>query len=254
MKNILSITIFILTFSTVLIAQINTEKFRQDSDSLGFSGNLDLSATLITGNTDFKLVSLGGRLNQNWGNSYTFLVLDGGLGWESGNRFVDAALAHLRNVVTISDLVQLEQFAQFDFNKKRLLLSRELIGGGIRLRILEEGGFKFRLGASYFFEHEEYDLPVNSIHPHSTNAHRFSNYITMEFDLEENVKLIIVSYIQPDITNLEDYRILNETGLEVSISKLIDVNFKFNLRYDNKPPDNIKNNDTISKFGITFNF
>lgn len=254
MKNTFRVIICNLLLSAGLFAQINTEKFREDSDSLGFSGNLDLSATVITGNTDFKLLSLGGRLNQNWGDDYTFLVLDGGLGWESGNRFVDAALAHLRNVITLSDLIQLEQFAQFDFNKKRLLLSRELIGGGIRLRILEEGGFKFRLGTSYFFEHEEYDLAVNSIHPNSTNAHRFSNYVTMEFELEKNVKLIIVSYIQPDITNIEDYRILNETAFEVSISKLIDLNFKFNLRYDNKPPDNIKQNDTISKFGITFNF
>ena len=53
-------------------AQINTERYREDSDSLGISAIAELEITALTGNTDFQFIQLGGRLNYNWGESYTF--------------------------------------------------------------------------------------------------------------------------------------------------------------------------------------
>ena len=63
------------------------------------------------------------------------------------------------------NLLQIELFTQFDNNKKRLLLARELLGGGLRFRILKTEHFKFRLGTAYMFETEKYDLPENAVHP-----------------------------------------------------------------------------------------
>ncbi|MBK7631031.1 MAG: DUF481 domain-containing protein [Ignavibacteriales bacterium] len=235
-------------------AQINTERYRKDSDSTGFTAVADVELTAITGNTDFQFIDLGGRLNYNWGKSYTFLVADGGFGWDDGKRIFNQALLHLRHVHSLSDLLQIEVFTQTDFNKKRLLTERELIGGGFRYKFLTEENLKFRLGLSYFYEHEKYDVLVNSVHGSNIFANRLSTYITFEFNIKDDVKFITVNYFQPQIGKWEDFRIISDASLIIGISSFVDLTVSFNLRYDAKSPEKIKPTDTITKFGFSFNF
>jgi len=88
--NYLLAVLFLLSLN--IYAQINTERYRLDSDSIGFTGIADIEITAITGNTDFQFINLGGRLNYNWGTRYTFLVADGGFGWDDGERIFDQAV------------------------------------------------------------------------------------------------------------------------------------------------------------------
>ena len=253
-KVFLSITILISCFCISTLAQVNTERFREDEDSVGFSGFIDLEGILASGNTDFQLISLGGRLNYNWGDDYTFLIADGGYGWENGNSFVDQILAHLRHVITTGDLIQIELFTQFDNNKKRLLLARELLGGGLRFRILKTEHFKFRLGIAYMFETERYELPENSVHPQTTQLHRFTSYVTLKFELNKILSFISTTYYQPSIADINDYKLFSENALLVDAGEVFDFFVKFNLRYDARPPDTIKNIDTFSRIGFSFKF
>jgi len=244
-----TISVFIYNNS---IAQINTERYRLDSDSIGITGIVDVEVTAITGNTDFQFIHLGGRLNYNWGESYTFLVADGGFGWDEGESIFDQALLHFRHVHSLNDFIQAEGFIQTDFNKKRLLTERELIGGGFRFKIFNSGEFKIRLGTTYFFEHESYDVPLNSMHGSSLYANRLSTYLTFEYEIKEDVKLVVVNYYQPQIGNWEDYRIISDNSLIVSISSYVDLKVGFNLRYDSRPAETIKNTDTFTRFGFSF--
>jgi hypothetical protein len=50
--------IIIISYSS--LAQVNTERYRQDADTIGFSGLADVEAVVATGNTDFQLISIGG--------------------------------------------------------------------------------------------------------------------------------------------------------------------------------------------------
>ena len=251
-------SIFILLFFILINfhckAQINTERYREDSDSLGISAIADLEITAITGNTDFQFIHLGGRLNYNWGESYTFLVGNGGFGWDEGESIFDQALLHLRHVQSINDVVQAEGFIQTDFNKKRLLTKRELIGAGFRFRIFKTDGFKIRLGTTYFYEHENYDVPANSVHGNNLYANRFSTYLTFEYEIKDDVKLFLVNYFQPQIGKWEDYRIISDNSLIVGLSSFVDLQVSFNLRFDSRPPESIKNTDTFTKFGFSFKF
>lgn len=234
--------------------QINTERYREDSDSLGVSAIADLEITAITGNTDFQFIHLGGRLNYNWGESYTFLVGDGGFGWDEGESIFDQALLHLRHVQSINDVLQAEGFIQTDFNKKRLLTKRVLIGAGFRFKIFMSDGFKIRVGTTYFYEHENYDVPASSVHGNNLYANRFSTYLTFEYEIKDDVKLFLVNYFQPQIGKWEDYRIISDNSLIVGLSSFVDLQVSFNLRFDSRPPESIKNTDTFTKFGFSFKF
>lgn len=254
--NKLSTFIFIITFISgkFLFSQVNTERYRQDADTTGFSGLADVEAVIATGNTDFQLISIGGRLNYNWGDDYTFLVANGGYGWESGEEFVDQIFAHLRHVITPSDLLQIELFAQFDNNKNRLLLERELIGGGLRFKLVKSEFFKLRMGIGYMFENEFYDLTDKSVHkPHSV-ANRLTSYLTFSLNFDKTFSLISISYYQPEIVEWMDYKFVSENELLIKTGNLIDFYIKFNLRYDSRPPDTVKNFDTFSRIGFSFKF
>lgn len=248
---ILCITAAINNFS---FSQINTEKFRMDSDSVGLTGIVDIDITAITGNTDLQFINLGGRLNYNWGESYTFFVADGGFGWDDGERIFDQALLHVRHVHSISELIQAEAFAQIDFNKSRLLTERELLGGGLRLRVMKSENIKLRIAASYFYEIERYDVPENSVHGKNLFANRISTYFTFEYEIKDDIKLISITYYQPQIGKLDDFRILSDNSLIIKLSSFVDLKTSFNLRYDAKPPETIKGTDTFTKFGFTFKF
>lgn len=254
MKNLSSLffLIFLLS-SSAIYSQINTERYRQDSDT-GFSGAVDLDAFAQTGNTDFQFLGVGGRLNYNRTGSYTFFVFSGGYGWNDGNQFSNELISHLRNVERINDFLQLEVFLQFDYNKKRKLLSRELMGAGLRYKLLTTDKFKFRAGTAYFFEIEDYDLDKDSFHEKNTKTHRFSSYLTFELDLKKDLKFLSVTYFQPDLEMLRDYRLISENTLTIILNELINFNVKVNLRYDATPPDGIVDLDTITRLGLSFKF
>ena len=252
--NIKLMLSILLILASQHLPQINTERYRKDSDSVGFSGLTDIEITAITGNTDLQIIHLGGRLNYNWGGSYTFLVADGGFGWDDGERIFNQALFHLRHVESLSELIQAEGFTQFDFNKSRLLNEREIIGGGLRFRILKLDELKIRLGTSYFYEHERFILPLNSLHPENVFANRLSTYFTFEYEIKDLVKLISVTYFQPRADYWKDYRILSDNSLIVELSSFVDLKTSFNIRYDSKPPETIKSTDTFTKFGFSFKF
>jgi hypothetical protein len=237
-----------------LLSQINTERFRQDTDSSGFSGNADISATAMTGNTDFQLVTLGSRLNQNWSKSYTFLVMDGGLGWNNGERFFDQALAHLRHVVTLNDLLQQETFLQYDFNKKRKLLQRELLGAGVRLRLFKTDIIKLRTGLAYMLEKERYSLPRRTRHGDQVYVQRLSSYLTCEIRMQKIVRLLTVSYYQPRFDDWTDYKFLSENMLIVDVGKHLDITNSVNFRFDSMPPEGVRKLDMVSKFGVSVKF
>ena len=239
---------------TPIFAQVNTERFREDEDTAGFSGYIDLEGIVATGNTDFQLISLGSSLNYNWGNDYTFIVADVGYGWENGNAFADQALAHLRHVITTGDLLQIELFTQFDNNKKRLLEARVLLGGGLRFRILNTEHFVFRLGTAYMFENERYDLPSNSVHPNTTSLNRFSSYVTFRYKLNKLLSFISTTYYQPNITDFIDYKLFSENVLIIDTGEILDLFLRFNLRFDSRPPDTVKDFDTFSRIGFSFKF
>jgi hypothetical protein len=244
----------IILFYTSVFSQINTERFRQDADSTGLNGNADIGMTVMTGNTDFQFITLSSRLNNNWGNSYTFLVTDGGMGWTNGVRFFDQALSHLRHVATLNNFIQLETFLQYDFNKKRKLAERELIGSGLRFRLYTTGLIKFRLGIAYMFERERYTLPDQSRHAEHIAAHRLSNYVTFEIKVQKMLRFLTVSYFQPKIDDKNDFKVLSENALIVDMGKHLDITNSYNLRFDNMPPEHIKKLDGVTKFGLSVKF
>lgn len=251
MKKI--ILLFIVSIK-ILFAQVNTESLRKDFDSLGFAGNVGVDFTSLTGNTELLLFSFNGRLNYNFGKSYSFFVFNTDLGFKDKERFSNLSVFHLRFVTSITEVLQIESFAQYNYDKSRLLLNRELLGAGNRIKLLTQDNLKIRLGISAMMEFEEYDLPDNSIHPKSVKDFRLSTYLSLSFTINDNSNFISTSYYQPLPKDFADAKLLTENSLETKIKDELKVLIKFNARFDSRPPDGRKKLDTTTKVGLVYEF
>jgi len=253
-KNFFLILITIHLFTNSIWGQVNIEKYRQDQTVSGFSGSVELDVSINTGNKDVQELGLDGFIDFKSENYLTFIVVRGDYGWQNGFSFSNEALIHLRYIHSVSEIVKLEAFTQFDYNKQRLLLNRYLGGIGGRINIYDDSLISFKFGSAYMIEFEKYDLPENSNKENKITAHRWSNYFTVKFEISENTHAAMVVYCQPNILEWKDFRLLSENSLNVDISKSFALSVGFNLRYDNDLIPDIKNFDTKTKIGLVYQF
>lgn len=250
--KILSIFLVLLFLTSNTFPQVNTEKFRISTDSLGFSIRSDIDFTIMAGNTDFTFLGTNTRINYNWGDDYTFLVVNGGFGRNKGVNFFSQAILHLRNVNSLNNIIQLEEFAQYDNSKQILLLDRALIGLGLRLKLVDTEEIIFRIGPSLFYEHEVYDVSMIS-NNNKENLLRASLYFTTLIKLQDNLTFLSTSYFQPAVKDVKDFRFLSDNALNTQLGETVDLVFKLQIRFDNLPLPSIKKFDLVSRLGIAVN-
>lgn len=235
---------------TALYGQVNIEKYRQDQEEPGLSGRIGIDFSLRSGNSDVQQVGSSGRFNYNAIKYYAFFVFKGDYGWNNGKEFSNEMLAHLRVVKSVHRILQWEGFVQWDYNKTRRLLDRELLGSGIRFKVLKTEFMKTRLGIGYFYERERFDLPSRARHPVSPTAHRSSNYLSNELNLSPLVTLTSIVYYQPQLGKARDLRVLSENVFYIDLGKYIDLTSLVDFRYDSMPPDGKKKMDVNHKIGL----
>ena len=244
-------SIFLFIFSTSVSAQVNIEKYRKEKKDRGFSGYVELDTSYKTGNVELTEVDIESRGDYRWNKMNTFLIVQNEYGFQGGKRYSNEGLAHLRNVFRSNSKIQTEIFAQIDYNKARLLEYRELFGGGLRYDCYRK---KLWLGTAFMVEHERYDLKANDSHEKNITVARISTYITTNIAFSEHVHCALTTYMQPQIDDFGDLRILNDTALKVDLGKSLAFVMNFNLRYDSKPPEGIKKLDTELEPGLVFVF
>lgn len=250
--NKILLLIFFLT--SIAYAQVNTEKFRARDDFRGFTGYTELSGTIKTGNTEETEADLNARLDWKLDGMSNFAIFNSESKWIDGRRITSELLFHLRNVIDISPKFKTEIFAQVNYDKKVLINDRELVGAGIRYKVLDFDNAYFSLGTAYMYEHENYDLPENSVHPRDVQVSRWSNYVSALFDIREGVELSGVVYYQPMFDEFSDYRIFSESNITVALNTFLALTVNFGIRHDSLPPDGIKSTDTNTNFGVMVKF
>ncbi len=247
----LSLTIII---SINLYAQVNTEKYRNENDTTGFSGSVQLNISAQTGNVDLQELNPSLGINYKTERTNSFAVILGEYGWKDQEAFSNQALFHIRHVHEISFPFDWEVFAQINYDKTRLLLFRDLAGGGLRFNIIKNKSNEFWIGTDYMREHEKYDLPSTAKHKAEQTVNRWSNYLTYSVIVKNGVNFSSVIYYQPRFDQFNDLKILNENSLSVALINNLTLTVGFRLYYNSRPPDAIKNTDTKTEMGFSYGF
>ena len=251
-------TIFIvfLVCASFSYSQVNTEKFRKENEEAGISGKVSLAAGFASGNSEYVNVKSGARIDYSVNNFDFFLVGNYEFQEAKEEKVVNKGFAHLRSIIMLTPTLFIEFFLQKEFNQFILLEDRNLAGSGVRLDVInlfsaeKDSLLEIYLGSGFMFENERYNISVSP----ETNLFRSTNYLTIKWRITNNFSFTTVNYFQFNVKRVHDFRILSDTGLNLSITKNLEFNSSLSWRFDNEPVEGVKKYDVEVTNGLTFSF
>ena len=227
-------------------AQVNAEALRS---TLRQNPNfLWLEGALVgrTGNTEtmtFSASAFGGLTSEP---HLFFSRLSADYGQARGDTTVARWMAHVRYNYRLTSFTALETLAQVQHDRFRRLAVRDLYGAGLRFDFLRVDDVELFAGTTYLFEHEVLEaVPGSASYKHFW--HRSSNYAGVNMRAAPLVELSSVTYAQPRFDRPLDFRILSETLVSFTISKLLSARISASIWYDNRPPFGVRTYDVEIK-------
>ncbi len=260
--------ICILLSPHFLVGQVvNTERLRLNNTKDGFSGDIDFQMGLLRNRAGEKL-QIGGRFNAEWIKKNHRLLLFtsfnyGALRPMNSNSevttFGNRQFAHLRFNKEVHKKLTWEVFIQNQRDLVQEIEWRFLSGMGPRFRILETDSFKLFLGVLYMYEYEKSnELLINNAFEYVERIirkdHRMSNYLSIAVALTDHLALHHVTYFQPLLNNINDFRVATETIFRYRITKNISMSTSFQLVYDAVPPAGVPRTVFSMNNGLDFAF
>lgn len=249
----------IFSLCSLLWGQINTEAMRKGDLLPGLHTSLNLDIAVVAGNSNLSRIQTNIRFDYLSGTTHSFLVsgFQNGRQGQDNTLFIRKGFVHLRQTRAIGSIFYLEGFLQKEFDRFIRLKDRNLLGGGLRIHLLEtstieerESSIKLFTGLGFMWEQERIDVPENSL----TNILRSTNYLVIRWEPDTRVLLQLTTYFQPDVERFSDFRVLVDGGLVFALTDRLTVSIKFYTRYDHEPPKSVKKYDIELSNGLTYNF
>ena len=139
--------------------------------------------------------------------------------------FLNEGFQHLRYNYLLVDKLKLEAYLQYQYNRIMSLKERDLVGLGLRYKIINDNITMIYVGSSVMFEHNVYTSNFE------TNYIKSSNYITWNTYLTKYFRIGNTTYFQFNLDN--KYRVYSIIEGAVKIYKRISFKINFTLKYDN---------------------
>lgn len=250
-QSIVCVAIVLLGYS--LQAQlVNIESKRMHTDSLRFVLNSDLLFNYTDNNGEY-ILQIGSNLTTQFKSkslkSIYFLIGNVNLIRSKDEDFQNSYFMHARFNQKLSELVRLEAFVQNQSNKKLTISERNLIGVGLRLKILAKNGTLAYLGNSYIYEIESVEASDQKFY-----NHRNSSYISLNQSFKKyNLDITGTLYFQPLYNNIGNHRILSQFKAEMPLTKTISFSALYNYSVINFNSILEDNRSSNISFGFTLN-
>lgn len=242
---IFCITSPILGFSQSII---HIENKRLAGVDTNFSGTIELSANFVQNVNDIFQTVNKAQI-QYAKEKFSFLSMSSyNLTVFNKSRIVNEAYQHFRFGRKIKERVWSESFMQGQYNEIIKIHSRHLLGTGLRYTVLNKDSIRFFSGTIIMGEHE---IETSR----KLNRHlRLSQYFSIGFPIGKVMTFDFISYFQPDLLNLSDFRTSGEAIFDIHITKKLSFRMVHSLFYDSDPPDEIRNMFYNFRNGLTFRF
>ena len=249
MRFVLCVLIVGAGLAPAASAQVNTERMRTTLDSAGVTAQVDAGLAYATGNTNFLLASIGGRVDLVNERFEAFVVGKTSLSEADDVVYVNQSFVHTRVTEELGGPFAAEAFAQAEQNAQRLLQERYLAGAGLRLTFLDTDDARLALGATPMAEYER--LSDETGEPVALRM-RLSQYLSLRFQLTEQTAISTIVYVQPTLVGWDDLRVLSDVTLDVELARGIVLRTGAHLRHDSQPPAGIVKTDFEIRNGLVF--
>ncbi len=230
--------LFLLFVSTFAHAQIlNVEKRRGTQSKDGWAGNIDFSGKYTKNTKEVYQFSNKALIQYKQGLKNYLILSDLKIIKKNQEDLINKGAIHLRYIKQIKDSVDIsyEVFVQTQFNAVQKINQRSLLGGDFRFKIVGNDTINFNLGTGAMLEYE-----VSTLDTYAT-AIRFTNYVSFNWIISQAWKFKLITYYQPKVNEISDYRLSNESSLSYQISKQFSIVGVFNGLFDSSPIEGIPN-------------
>ena len=248
-------TLTILLYLSPCAAIVNMENLHLGNSQPGFVGQFKISASGASGNTDKSQTSIGTSLQWHAQKRAEFLIFDYTYGENEGSTNTNKGFLHARQQYHYQTQHSWELFSQIQHNEFTRLSLRSLIGTGNRMRLstLSEQKIIF-FGSGLFYENEKLEASINTTDDTSTTSWRANLYLIFKQKLNDTVSFQNSTYYQPDPTEFNDYRLIDNASLNIKLNKNLNFEVTLNVSHDARPPQNVDETDVNYRTGLNYQF
>ena len=243
----LSVFIFlsVLLAATPALAIVNVMDKGDQKSQKGLTGEVNGSLSLRSGNKQWLNIDIGMNLTCLLYN-HTF-ILKGSLEHQAGalnalEPQISESFEHFRYRYEFFDDIFVETFVQHQFDQVKRIKLRFLHGIGFRY-IHNFEKVNITMGTTWMLEYEKeeeefWDCAEGEAC--SQWVHRWSSYLTVDWEVVENVYVGTTNFIQPLFANLYDWRLLNDNYIEFRANEWLAMRSSFTLEYDSYPAPRVE--------------
>lgn len=242
------ILIFVLFcfYSRSQIINIESKRFLNDTN--GWVGSINGNFSAVQ-NTQ-QVITFGANIHAQYqkGKSRFLMISDIAFISAANTDFVNSGYQHFRYNYKAANRITLEAFVQAQYNRVLLLDERYLAGLGPRFKLVKKEHFKSYFACLYMFEHQSQD-DYRII----KDNNRISAYITFNIPFSR-FDFSSTTFYQPNLAGFNDYRIANNSAIEIFITSKLNFKTELILLYDTRQPPKIPDLTYTVRSGISFKF
>jgi len=239
----------LLPFIVVAQQVVNIESKRYDSRDSALHGEVELLFNLIQNQN--RIINFGNKVQvsrHRQENTLLFLAEFNFL--QSNNKNLDYnAFQHIRFKRELKPWLSGEAFAQTQFNQQLGLKFRGLLGAGPRIRLIYQDSIKVFIGPMWMYEYERTtDETARNVH------NRLSFYLSFLYFKSKNFSFDLVTYYQPDMIDLSNFRFSSEAKLSLQFTQQLAFRLSYSQNYQSVTPSGVPNNFTTIRNSFLYKF
>ncbi|NHF59947.1 DUF481 domain-containing protein [Flavobacteriaceae bacterium TP-CH-4] len=231
------------------LVNIESKRMQRDSVRLTLKSDLLFNYTDNNGNYILQIGSnLTTQLKSKDLKKIYFFIGNYNLIRTRDEDFQNSWFFHFRYNQKLSDLWRLEAFLQNQNNERLIITSRNLIGAGVRLKLVSEEKTKVYFGNAYMYETERIAATGQEFY-----NHRNSSYLSVNQALEKpRIDFTGTVYFQPLYRTISNHRVLCELKAEVPITQVVSLSALYNYFFSSFLPNSENDRSSNLRVGLTF--
>lgn len=236
-------------------AIVSMESLHLGTPREGFHGEVDISWSGASGNTDKSDLAAGSRLEIRHDRHTDFLVGSFAYGEVADVENTNRWFLHFRHIFQYSPTLAWEGFAQGESNEFARLQFRGLLGGGARFTLIEKSDAEAAfVGLGTFYSRETYTELAGVEPAYSERLWRGNLYLVLKYQFRPGVRMANTLYYQPALDDFEDYRVQDAFALQIDVTDTLAFRVSVNITHNSRPPATVEETDVVYRTGLNWTF
>jgi putative salt-induced outer membrane protein YdiY len=244
---------FLLSISSSVFAISNIESDRVAPPAEGVSGQVELAIDGKSGNSRKQSQKYSGRILYKRQDHSAFVLARHEYGKSFDQKNADSDFLHLRYLYQQNRSLTLETYAQYQRDEFKRLISRKLLGAGLRWEWLNSTSSSAATGLGLYYTEEKHDQALSPVILVDDYA-RASSYLVLKHQINSNSYVSNISYYQPRFSQPSDFYLLNSVSLTSGITNRLSIRANLQTEHDSIPPEGIKKTDNSYTVSFAYEF